>query len=168
LALAHRDVIAEFKQSDTVERLLRTLSDQWPKISSLPAGNIHADYFPDNVFFNDGWIAGVIDFYFACRDTFAYDLMLAVNAWCFDGRGAVLDQNIASFFKGYETIRPLTETERSSLPLLGQAAALRIALTRFRDWHKAAGDNGHFTPRDPMAYMRIIEFYQNPNIKGLV
>ena len=49
---------------------------------------IHADYFPDNVFFTGGKVSGAIDFYFACVDAFAYDIAVALNAWCFEPDGS--------------------------------------------------------------------------------
>src|SRR5262249_32484978 len=61
---------------------LELLTAKWPR--GLPEGVIHADFFPDNVFFRQGKFAGAIDFYFACTDAFAYDIAIALNAWCFE------------------------------------------------------------------------------------
>ncbi len=168
MAKAHRQTIAEFDQWENVQAALSVLSEHWPTLQNLPMGNVHADVFPDNVFFNDGQIAGVIDFYFSCMDSFAYDMMLTLNAWCFDTAGTVGPDYINRFLKGYIKQRLLTEDEVENLSLLGQAAALRIALTRFRDWHKSAGDDGHFTPRDPVAYMKIIAYHQIHDIKDTI
>ncbi|RYF90581.1 MAG: homoserine kinase, partial [Caulobacteraceae bacterium] len=70
----------------TISADLERLAAYWPK--GLPAGVIHADFFPDNVFFREGRFAAAIDFYFACDDAFAYDLAIALNAWCFEPDGS--------------------------------------------------------------------------------
>src|SRR3546814_17277939 len=68
-----------------VDAQLGALEREWPH--SLPSGVIHADLFPDNALFRDGRISGVIDFYFACTDSFAYDLAVTHSSWCFSADG---------------------------------------------------------------------------------
>ncbi len=62
------------------------LSAHWPR--QLPRGVIHADLFPDNVFFLGDKLSGLIDFYFACDDLLSYDLAICLNAWCFEPDGS--------------------------------------------------------------------------------
>lgn len=110
---------------------------------TLPVGPIHADYFTDNVFFDDaGQVCGIIDFYFSCNGYFAYDLAMALNAW----------PHMQDFMQGYESIRALSEAERTHLPTLRKAAALRILMTRFYDWYYTP-DNAEITPKNPREYL---------------
>jgi homoserine kinase type II len=107
------------------------LSEIWP--AALPAGAIHADYFPDNVLFHEGRVSGVIDFYFGCRDARAYDLAIAINAWCYTAAGGFRADASAAFCKGYAARRPLSPDERAALPTLCRGAAARFTLTRLYD-----------------------------------
>ncbi|MCE9507406.1 MAG: homoserine kinase [Alphaproteobacteria bacterium] len=126
---------------------------------NLPAGAVHADLFPDNVFFTGQQLTGVIDFYFSCTDAFAYDLMLTLNAWCFDTAGKPDTQKSAALLEAYQKERPLSAAEKAALPLLGRAAALRIVATRLYDGlHPAPG--AVVRAKDPLEYVRILKFYQ--------
>jgi homoserine kinase type II len=116
---------------DQVEAALARLDD--PFTDDLPGGAIHADYFPDNVLFEDDAVSAVIDFYFGCSGAFAYDLAIALSAWGFDAEGRPMPDALAAFRRGYESVRPLSEAERAALPRLGEAAALRFTVTRLHD-----------------------------------
>jgi homoserine kinase type II len=136
---------------DEVEAILARLGDPWT--DDLPTGAIHADYFPDNVLFEDGAVSGVIDFYFGCTGALAYDLAIALSAWGFDGAGAPIPGAVDAFRRGYESVRPLTPPEAAALPRLGQAAAVRFTLTRLHDriFHDPTK---LVTPKDPAAFLR--------------
>ena len=136
---------------DGVEAALVRLGDPWT--DDLPRGPIHADYFPDNVLFEDGTVSGVIDFYFGCTDLLAYDLAIALSAWGFDGTGSPIPGAVEAFRRGYERLRPLTLAEAAALPRLGEAAAIRFTLTRLHDriFHDPAN---LVTPKDPAAFYR--------------
>lgn len=135
----------------------RFLEEAWPV--ALPAGVIHADLFPDNVFFLDHRISGVIDFYFACNDLLMYDAVITVNAWCFEPDGAFNLTKARSFLHAYEQVRPLHADERAALPVLARGAALRFLLTRAHDWlFPEAG--ALVRPKDPMEYVRKLRFHQ--------
>ena len=128
--------------------------------SDLPQGVIHADLFPDNVFFAGGALSGLIDFYFACNDALAYDIAICLNAWCFDGQHAFdLDKGRA-LISGYEAARTLTTAERNAMPTLARAASLRFLLTRAHDWlHRAPG--ALVTPHDPLDYVARLAFHRS-------
>lgn len=140
----------------TLKQELDYLERNWPK--DLPAGAVHADLFPDNVFFSGQKLTGVIDFYFSCTESFAYDLMLALNAWCFEPEGLNRKKS-AALIHAYEELRPLTNAEQEALGFMGRAAALRIVATRLYDWfHPVEG--AVVKLKDPMEYARILNFYQ--------
>jgi homoserine kinase type II len=129
----------------------------WPE--NLPAGHIHADLFPDNVFFLDGEISGLIDFYFAATDLFAYDVAICLNAWCFERDFSFNVTKSQALLRGYETIRPLSPAERAALPILAQGAAIRFLLTRLYDWLNARA-GALVTPKDPLEYVRRLRFHR--------
>ncbi len=143
-----------------VDQHLPTLCAQWPK--DLPRGVIHADLFPDNVLMLGAEVTGLIDFYFACTDTLAYDLAVTHAAWCFDSSGAKFDPAIsAALIAGYESVRPLIPEERAALPLLARGASLRFAMSRAYDWLNTPAD-ALVTRKDPMAFARRLAFYADP------
>ncbi len=138
------------------------LNTHWP--TGLPRGIVHTDLFPDNVFFiEDIWghprLSGVIDFYFAANDFWLYDLMICVNAWCFDADAMFIPERAQAFFAAYERRRPLTDAERDAMPVLARAAALRIIMTRSHDWlHRDSA--AMVTPKDPKEYIAKLRFHR--------
>jgi homoserine kinase type II len=128
----------------------------WP--SALPRGHIHADLFPDNVFFLDGKLSGLIDFYFAATDLLAYDLAVCLNAWCFEADMSLNVTKARALLRGYGTRRPLLAAERAALPVLCQGAAIRFLLTRLFDWlNTPAG--ALVTRKDPLEYLGRLRFH---------
>ncbi|WP_299811107.1 homoserine kinase [uncultured Roseibium sp.] len=140
-----------------ISRELDHLEAAWP--SDLPAGVIHADLFPDNVFFLGDQLSGLIDFYFACNDAFAYDIAICLNAWCFELDGAFNVTKARALLKGYTSVRPLTSTEYAALPTLCRGAALRFLLTRLYDW-LSVPEGALVTPKDPLEYLKKLRFHQ--------
>ena len=136
---------------------LAMLALAWPR--RLPAGVIHADLFPDNVFFIDGRFSAAIDFYFACEDALAYDLAICLNAWCFEPDGAFNVTAARALVAGYQSLRPLSPAERSGLPILAHGAAMRFFLTRLIDWRRS-DDGALVKPKDPMEYEARLAFHR--------
>ncbi|NWG47067.1 MAG: homoserine kinase [Alphaproteobacteria bacterium] len=136
---------------------LASLDRAFPE--ALPQGLIHADLFPDNVFFLDGALSGFIDFYFACTDALAYDLAIALNAWCFEPDGMFNVTKARALFSGYRAERPLAPVEIEAMPKLARGAALRFLLTRLHDWlHHDA--RAFVTPKDPLEYAQKLRFHR--------
>jgi homoserine kinase type II len=128
----------------------------WPQ--GLPVGHIHADLFPDNVFFLDGKLSGLIDFYFAATDILAYDIAICLNAWCFEQDLSFNVTKARAMLAAYEAIRPLSAAERAALPVLCQGAAIRFALTRLFDWINTP-PGAMVTRKDPLEYVRRLRFH---------
>jgi len=147
-----------------VARDLEFLGKAWP--SDLPVGVVHADWFPDNVFFHAGRFAGAIDFYFAADDQLAYDLAVALNAWCFEADGSFNITAARALVRGYERRRPLLPEEKAALPVLARGAAMRFFLTRLADWGDAR-DGALVRPKDPLEYERKLAVHRAAAPGGL-
>lgn len=139
-----------------IERELDQMSAQWP--TGLQQGVIHADLFPDNVFFLDDKLSGLIDFYFACNDALAYDIAVTLNAWCFESDCAFNVTKGQALLKGYQSVRPIESAEREALPILARGAALRFLLTRAYDWLHTSSD-ALVSRKDPIEYLRRLKFH---------
>jgi len=132
------------------------LDSAWP--DDLPGGVIHADLFPDNVFFLKDRLSGLIDFYFACNDQLAYDLAICLNAWCFEQPNAINITKARALLRGYGKKRALSGAEIDALPILARGAALRFLLTRLYDWFHT-NENALVKPKDPLEYRRKLRFH---------
>ena len=142
---------------DLIEKELTALERDWPR--DLPQGVIHADLFPDNVFFLGETLSGMIDFYFACTDALAYDIAICLNAWCFEIDHSYNVTKGKALLQAYARVRPLSESERDALPRLTRGAALRFLLTRLVDWFNVP-PGALVRPKDPMEYFRKLRFHQ--------
>ncbi len=143
--------------TDALAAELAQLESAWPR--DLPQGVIHADLFPDNVFFLHDRLSGLIDFYFACTDTLAYDLAICLNAWCFETDHSYNVTKGRALLQAYAGKRPLSADEQRLLPLLCRGAALRFLLTRLVDWLEVPA-GALVRPKDPMEYFRKLRFHQ--------
>lgn len=144
-----------------LKRELDEIELDWPQ--DLPAGVIHADLFPDNVFFEGDRLSGLIDFYFACNDFFSYDLAICLNAWCFEPDGSFNITKARRLLSAYTKVRSFTAAELTALPLLARGAALRFLLTRLYDWLNQV-DGVLVKPKDPLEFLRILRFHRG--VKG--
>ncbi len=164
-ALQEREIYHALHNQLNLE--LNILEAGWP--IGLPTGTIHADLFPDNVFFLGEKLSGFIDFYFACTDILAYDLAICLNAWCFENDGSFNVTKAKNLVSGYQSERPLSAKERAALPVLARGSAIRFLLTRLYDWlnHPAGA---MVKPKDPMEYLQKLRFHQgvtSPSAYGL-
>ena len=147
----------------TIEDELAFLEKNWPQ--HLPAGVIHADLFPDNVFFLGDKLSGLIDFYFACTDMLAYDVAICLNAWCFEPDFSYNVTKGRALLSSYAKVRTLGDAEREALPLLARGAALRFLLTRLVDWLNVP-PGALVRPKSPQEYFRKLRFHQSVHSAG--
>jgi homoserine kinase type II len=150
------DRVAEGLGAEIKAELL-VMQRSWP--ATLPTGIIHADLFPDNVFFLGNSLSGVIDFYFACNDMLAYDLAVCVNAWCFEPDHSLNVTKAKALMESYAKVRPLTPAEIEAFPLLARGAALRFLLTRLYDW-LTVPPGALVTPKNPLEYYQKLRFHR--------
>ena len=150
-----------------LDQELTFLEANWP--TDLPQGVIHADLFPDNVFFLGEAVSGFIDFYFACNDAFAYDIAVCLNAWCFEADNAFNVTKARYLLQAYRNRRPFSTEELAALPLLARGSALRFLLTRLYDWLNHP-PGALVKPKDPLEYWNKLRFHQEvrgPGAYGL-
>jgi homoserine kinase type II len=155
-AEARADEVAPGLAAETAAELA-ALKAAWP--AGLPGGVVHADLFPDNVFFLNDKLSGLIDFYFACNDAFAYDLGVCLNAWCFEPDGQFNISKGMAMIRGYEKRRPLEPAEVEALPILARGSALRFMLTRLVDWLNVP-PGAKVTPKNPLEYLTKMRFHR--------
>jgi homoserine kinase type II len=153
---ARADEVAPGLAADIVAEL-DFLEAAWPK--HLPDGVIHADIFPDNVFFLGDELSGLIDFYFACDDFLAYDVAICLNSWCFEQDLSFNLSKGQAFIDGYRRVRPLGADELAALPMLARGSALRFLLTRLYDWLNVP-PGALVRPKDPLEYLRKLRFHR--------
>ena len=144
-----------------IETELILLENEWP--DGLPSGIIHGDLFPDNVFFQGDKLSGLIDFYFACNDCFAYEIAICLDAWCFEPDGSFNVTKAQRFLIAYRGVRDFSLVELECLPLLARGSSMRFLLTRLYDWlHTPA--NALVTPKNPLEFLEKLRFHQS--VKG--
>tara|TARA_B100000029_G_scaffold440905_1_gene458326 strand:+ start:4703 stop:5671 length:969 start_codon:yes stop_codon:yes gene_type:complete len=144
-----------------IEKNLDEIEKSWPK--NIPSGIIHADLFPDNIFFDGNTFTGIIDFYFSCHDFYAFEIAICLNALCFEGQKENLSFNVTKakkFINGYTSIRKLSDDEKKSLKILSQGAAIRFLLTRVFDYLNII-EGALVKIKDPIEYLKRLEFHNS-------
>jgi len=147
--------------SEIIEKNLNVIEKNWPK--NIPSGIIHADLFPDNIFFKNNKLSGIIDYYFSCYDFYAFEIAICLNALCFEGKNQNLSFNVTKakkFIDGYSKVRELSEEEKKSLKVLCQGAAIRFLLTRVFDYLNLI-EGAIVKIKDPIEYLKRLEFHDN-------
>ena len=146
---------------DVIEKNLDEIEKNWPE--DIPSGIIHADLFPDNIFFKNDKLSGIIDYYFSCFDFYAFEIAICLNALCFEGKNENLSFNVTKakkFIEGYSSIRELTGDEKTYLKVLCQGAAIRFLLTRVFDYLNLT-EGAIVKIKDPIEYLKRLEFHNS-------
>ena len=146
-----------------IEKNLDEIENNWPR--NIPSGIIHADLFPDNIFFKGNKLTGIIDFYFSCYDFYAFEIAICLNALCFEGQKENLSFNVTKakkFIDGYSSIRKLSQEEKKYLKILCQGAAIRFLLTRVFDYLNLI-KGAMVKTKDPIEYLKRLEFHNSVN-----
>ena len=143
------------QSSDLLKNEINFVSSKWPKL--LPKGIIHADLFPDNVFFIKKKINGIIDFYFSSYDLLVYDLAILINAWCYI-HGKFNHEYFRNIINGYESFRKLNLEEKKNFNIILRGASLRFLLTRIHDSINNSKNN-FLNIKDPNEYYNILRYH---------
>ena len=144
-----------------IEKNLDEIEKNWPK--NIPSGIIHADLFPDNIFFMNNKLSGIIDYYFSCNDFYAFEIAICLNALCFEGKSENLSFNVTKakkFIDGYSSVRKINEEEKLNLKILCQGAAIRFLLTRVFDYLNLI-EGAVVKIKDPIEYLKRLEFHDS-------
>jgi homoserine kinase type II len=152
-------------EEDLAEMLtseLMYLEQNWPE--NLPKGVVHADAFPDNVFFRQGKISAVIDFYFSCSEFYAYDFAISANAWCFDEAFRFVPERYENFRRAYEELRPFAAEERKAMRVLNRGSVFRILITRLEEYFEHDPQKTLMVPHDPAEYLAKLKFHQQNDV----
>lgn len=142
------------------------LHENWPR--DLESGAVHADIFPDNVFFTDGKLSAVIDFYFSCTEFYAFDLAVTINAWCFEGEKTFSPARFDAMMDSYRAVRPVPPEERAALQVLARGTAFRTLISRLEEYHAHDPENTLMTPHDPAEYLARLRFHQENDIAAFL
>lgn len=150
---------------DLMRAELDYLHARWPQ--ELEQGAVHADMFPDNVFFKDGRLCAVIDFYFSCTDYYAFDLAATANAWCFENEKRFSAERFAAMMREYQLVRPVSAGEKAAMQVLSRGTAFRILLSRLEEYYEHDGGT-LMQPHDPGAYLLRLRFHQENDVGELI
>ena len=133
-ALAVTDMLAELLDGDDRELITATLGEYGKlDLQALPVGAIHADLFHDNALFVGGELRGILDFDYACDDSFVLDIAVLLQDWCVDATGEFDEARLDATLDAYQQLRRLSQAELDALPAMLRFAALRFWLSRLYD-----------------------------------
>ena len=149
---------------DLIESSLKDCKEKWP--THLPKGIIHGDLFPDNVFFLNNKVSGVIDFYFSCVDIKIYEIAIVINAWCFDKNNTLNIERVKNLIKGFTLNNKLTKDELYNLHILSKGASLRFLITRLFDWYHTP-KNSYVKRKDPQEYIDKLLYFNSNTLNFL-
>jgi len=138
-------------------------------LERLPRGAIHADLFHDNALFANGELAGILDFDYACNDSFVFDIAVLLNDWCIDNAGQLISARVNSTIGAYQQQRRLETVELDALPLMLRLGALRFWLSRLYDKRfPLSGELTFMKCPDAFRHMHLLRSAQSEEIYELL
>ena len=150
------------KESIFLKKEINYIKKNWPK--KLPKGIIHGDLFPDNVFFKNNNIVGIIDLSNACNDFFCYDLSICINSWCYEKKLNI--DKMRNLIKGYNSIRKIKIQEIKYLNLFLRASSLRFYLSRLMDSQNKKIPKKY--KKNPKEYLNKLKYFQSNQLINLL
>jgi homoserine kinase type II len=120
------------------------------RLPGAPRGLCHGDLFIDNVLWVGERVSYVLDWEMACIAPFAYDLAVAIDAWCFTDHHE--PARVRALLDGYRSRRRLEPETVAALPAWARWAALRFAASRLRASLGPALPPGRVVTRDWRRY----------------
>jgi len=152
--LIKRKIKLSKKESFFLKKEIKYIKENWPK--KLPKGIIHGDLFPDNVFFKNNNIVGIIDLSNACNDFLCYDLSICINAWCYEKKLNI--DKMKNLIKGYNSIRKIKIQEIKYFNLFLRASSLRFYLSRLMDSQNKKIPKKY--KKNPKEYLKKLKYFQ--------
>jgi Ser/Thr protein kinase RdoA (MazF antagonist) len=104
--------------AEAIERIWKDIEREFvPLHDDLPKQLIHRDPHPWNMLFDEGELTGYLDFELAVRGLPLFDICYCAGAILVDGfedaeKAQKWPALLRSMVRGYETVRPLSSTER--------------------------------------------------------
>jgi|GEM_PF-2015427 len=117
-----------FDQADAPQEFLKRLIARYKKqleeheadLAALPIGVIHGDIMRENIKFKDGKFEGMFDFD-DCRESYFLEDIPKTLLFEFENPEHCLfgedGKNVAVFLDAYRSVRPLSESEETMLPI---------------------------------------------------
>jgi len=157
-------------KSDDLQSITATLdSCREFDLDRLPRGAIHADLFHDNALFATGELGGILDFDYACYDSFVFDIAVLLNDWCIDNEGQLVAARVNSTIDAYQQQRRLETVELDALPLMLRLGALRFWLSRLYDKRfPLSGELTFIKCPDAFRQMHLLRSAQTKNVYELL
>lgn len=100
-------------------------------LPGTPRGLCHGDLFVDNVLWLGDRVGYLLDWEMACTEALAWDLAVAVDAWCWEG-GRHDHRRAVALLEGYRSRHRLEAETAAALHAYARLQAARWALGRLR------------------------------------
>ncbi|AWY19294.1 homoserine kinase [Moraxella bovis] len=155
----------------------RLMNDIWEAYANLPAdlpkGLCHLDMFTDNTLWDfsgdTATLTGLLDFTEVSVEHYLMDIAITINDFCTtwgdarDGESVNFNTDkMSAFIDGYESVRPLTDNEKTALPVMLAYSAtifwlLRLNVIYYNREQGRTGDD--IMVKNPDLMKRLASFH---------